>query len=904
MAKLEAIIDARPAVRGERQYRTLTTQMSRSSKMATTDMIKMNRGMDTLGRTTGGLSKMIGGLAAGFGGFMAIRGAIRLMAEFEHTMTQVRGITRATDEQFQELVDSAREMGTRTQFTAKQAGEGLLFLARAGFSVQESIEALPHTLNLATAGVIDLGRAADIASNVLRQFNLSTSETERVVDVLINTANSANTNVEQLAEAMKMAGPVAGALGLSVEETAAAIGVMGDAGIQGTLAGTQLRGMFAALLGPTPKATKAIEDMGLKVESLNPQMAGLIPIIEQLSDSHMTAAQAVRIFGRRQAAGALILAASVKRFRELTKANEEARGEAERMAELMRDTLVGQWKQFISSIQEATLQVGDKGLVGGLKNAIKWLTDIVRTVGGMKTGISLQMIDLIFKWKGYWEDMSFAMQKTVVSAKQIWGKFTEYLSDNLVKSSEDIGSGWDIADRTTKEFFGRTLGLMDKLVGVGLVETPLKGWGASLLKIARDTGEVSTTYRSKWTNAIEEVTEKHNEKVELMKSAHEIAIGAVLKEMGKLAGGVDKYTAALAESEKKWEAMSAAIKRTADERQKSELDIAIKRDEGIETVEKILANLEKENNLLGKTAAQIKELNMLRKATAIFTAEVSEAGIRISQNEARLLGQLREEFELRKQSAEVTKEIEAATEAQQVVDDMFANIAMETEMLRMTNEERERYIALKEIEIQLDKAGIVEKEQILSKLDAEMKKLQELTEQYKTFKNIAEGIGDAFGDAFEDIIFGTKSVKDAFKIMAQDIVRIVFKELVTKQIAKMVTNVMMSAFGGMGAFATGAAFSRGRVVPFQQGGIIDQPQYFPLAGGDTGLVGEQGPEAIMPLSRGRGGRLGVRVEEAERQPTVQKVYFNITTQDAESFRRSRGQISADILRSMRRQAQQ
>lgn len=296
-------------------------------------------------------------------------------------MATVGAVSRATGSEFRQLEETARELGATTRFSATEAAEGLLFLSRAGFEAIESIAALPSTLDLAAAGGLGLGEAADYASNILSQFRLQAEQTERVVDALVVTSNSANTDVRQLAEAMKFAGPVAGALGHEVEETAAAIGVLGDAGIQGSMAGTNLRGILTHLLDPTEKARDAIEALGLSIYDLDPAANSATDIFERLSEAELTAADATAIFQTRNAAAALQLTANVEKVRELTEANREAAGTAREQARVMEDTLSGSFKNLASATEAFVLE--GRGMADVLRDAVDVTTGVVRTLAGM-----------------------------------------------------------------------------------------------------------------------------------------------------------------------------------------------------------------------------------------------------------------------------------------------------------------------------------------------------------------------------------------------------------------------------------------------------------------------------------------------------------------------------------------
>lgn len=380
MPILDLGIDSRGAVVGERKWSASTKKVSSSAKKATVSVNKMDKSMKRLGRTASTTESMFGGMAAGFIGIAGLTKTVKVIADFGQTMSTVSGVTGATAEQFDRLTESAKEMGATTRFTASQAGESLLFLARAGFTVDEALTALPATLNLAAAGAIDLGSAGDIASNVLAQFSLEAEELTRVVDVMIMTTNSANTNVSQMAEALSLVGPVAGALGYSIEATTAAIGALGNAGIQSSRAGTALRGVIGALLGPTGKAKKALTELGLTTADVSPQTNTLVEIFHKLHEAGMDAAQAFAIFGRRQASGALILSRSVKDMLALEEASNKAAGAAEVMARIMEDNLAGSFRLLKSAAESVALAMGEAGLTSALRGLLGLFTSVFRSI--------------------------------------------------------------------------------------------------------------------------------------------------------------------------------------------------------------------------------------------------------------------------------------------------------------------------------------------------------------------------------------------------------------------------------------------------------------------------------------------------------------------------------------------
>jgi TP901 family phage tail tape measure protein len=158
-------------------------------------------------------------------------------------------------------------------------------------------------LQLAAAGNMDLATTADIASNVLSGYGMEVGELGRVNDVLAVTFSNTNTNIAQAGEAMKYVAPVAAAAGMEFEEAAAAVGLLGNAGIQGSMAGTTLRGVITALINPTGEAADILERLGIQALDSSGNMIPLADIIDQLGAAGVTTGELMTVFGQRAGPG-------------------------------------------------------------------------------------------------------------------------------------------------------------------------------------------------------------------------------------------------------------------------------------------------------------------------------------------------------------------------------------------------------------------------------------------------------------------------------------------------------------------------------------------------------------------------------------------------------------------------
>ena len=304
--------------------------------------------------------------------------SLSMAGDYDAAMRSVQAKTGATGETLEKLTAQSREMGRTTVHSATEAARGQAFLAQAGFKAHEVLAALPGTLNLATAGELGLAAAADIASNVLTGFALNVSEADRVADVLALTANSANTNVQQMGDAMKYVATVSAAAGVDFEETSAAIGLLANAGFQGEMGGTALRGAMTKLLSPTKAAQKILDKLGISAISSTGGLKPLRDIVEQLEKANLSAADATKIFGQRAGPGMLgLVSQGSKALVKLTGELKNSEGAAKKAADIMGGGLWGAMKKFQSIAESAFISFGER-----LAPAVIWGANVFADLPG------------------------------------------------------------------------------------------------------------------------------------------------------------------------------------------------------------------------------------------------------------------------------------------------------------------------------------------------------------------------------------------------------------------------------------------------------------------------------------------------------------------------------------------
>lgn len=299
--------------------------------------------------------------AAASAGFMS---TVNIGMDFEKSMSRVGAISRATDAELAKLTEQARQLGSDTVWSATQAAEGMQYLSMAGFSTEQILKTMPGMLSLASAGAIELGAAADISSNILTGFGLKAEDMARVGDVLTNTFTTSNTSLEGLGYTMKYAAPIAKSMGMSIEEAAAMVAKLGDAGIQGEMAGTTLRAVMLRLATPSKEAAKYLDALGVKTTDAAGNMRPFQDVLADLNKAMGGYSEEARanitkaIFETEAMSGAMVLMeqAGTGALQKYTESLKQT-GTANAVAKKQTDNLAGDMENLSGSIEEVGLTV-------------------------------------------------------------------------------------------------------------------------------------------------------------------------------------------------------------------------------------------------------------------------------------------------------------------------------------------------------------------------------------------------------------------------------------------------------------------------------------------------------------------------------------------------------------------
>jgi TP901 family phage tail tape measure protein len=357
------------------------------------DISELDRGINnarkSLQRAGEGFGRVGHNLTMGVTLPMAALGAVGIKAgaDLEQSLIMVQAITDATGKDFDRLREQAKMLGATTRYTAGQAAEGMRFLAMAGFDVEKVLASMPSTLQLAASANMDLARAADITTNIITGYRMGVEELPHANDVLVKTFTATNTTLEQLGEAFKYAGPVAKEAGLSFEETAAVIGLLGNAGIQASMAGTTLRGAITRMLDPTNEAAELMKELDINVRNTDGTLKGFPTVLREVAASGAPIGQIMALFGLRAGPGmASLLGQGVVSLEQLITKLEQSGGTAERVAGAQMKGLYGSIYELTSAAEGLAIMFLDLGVMDWLIEQAKNATGLIRSFQELDDG--------------------------------------------------------------------------------------------------------------------------------------------------------------------------------------------------------------------------------------------------------------------------------------------------------------------------------------------------------------------------------------------------------------------------------------------------------------------------------------------------------------------------------------
>lgn len=350
---------------------------------------------------------------------------VKTTADFDEEMSKVKAISGAAGEDFDALRAKAREMGAETKFSATEAGEAFEYMAMAGWKASDMLDGIEGIMYLAAAAGEDLGTTSDIVTDALTAMGYAAKDSTHFADVLAAASVNANTNVAMMGETFKYAAPVAGTLGYSIEDLALATGLMANAGIKASTAGTTLRSLFTNMADPTDKMYAAMQTLNVSLDDGEGNMLSLRQVMDDLregfgtlkipldelagrlteldeafdngeldekeyaqkqrelmesaygAEDAMKAEAAAALAGKRGMSGLLaIVNTAPEDYEALMAAIDNCDGAAQDMAETMQDNMNGQLTILKSQLQELAISFGDL-IVPVLRDGISLVQGVV-----------------------------------------------------------------------------------------------------------------------------------------------------------------------------------------------------------------------------------------------------------------------------------------------------------------------------------------------------------------------------------------------------------------------------------------------------------------------------------------------------------------------------------------------
>ena len=894
MPTLAVAIDPRGAVVGASKARKAIRKVRTETKLLEAAQQKLALQMKLTGRSAAsagmGMRGMMGGMLGMAGVFKMVQG----WSKFDTSLRRIQGVLgggSGVNAQMKALEATARQLGSATSFTASEAADGMLMLSRSGMSAGEVVASTGAVLDLAKVAAIGLQESATLTADSLKQFGMDASRAREAADTLAFAANNANTDIMQLGEGLKLSGPIAAAAGMSLADTSVALGILADSGLKATLGGTGVRSMLASLGDPSNEAADALTRLGIDVDTLGETIqrkGGMQEIMQKLGPDVMGLTDAIRIFSKRGASSALILGKSTKRWKEFDKAIKNSDGTVRNSADLIERGLGDSFKQLGSAISEASLALGDSGLADALKAVVHWLTEGVRAitdwgVGMTKAGASAAIL-ITTLGAGGLVGILFSLWKGFNKARLAAGGFLAMLSAHPIIAAVTAISALGIAMVTMSsdaDFASQELIDFNKT---------LRDMSANLDSLERS-----------WQAAVRfKDTDKQRRALSGLKSEI-MKIGEMSVALEK-SGGLIKDPNQFKELESKLKAMGIGGFGTHIAGMPSPGGGA-----------SIPVNQRRVTTLIGSPNSRLGQSSTSKTFQEIDPKDVSFEVEKILRVITLRIEDLRKAgMSLGEQTEKDVQDTVKKMTVQEKLRSMHVALTDDLNLERLALEKgegvRDAYIDQLSVLDELAKSTGLTRDQLIKQHGAELKVLQEVLiakgkvvektaeelAQKQAQESFAEDIGRAVVNPLvEALVSGDFSAVG--QTMYQNLLSAILEEMVAKPAVNAIKNIIMSAGTTQ---ASGGAWSGG-VQRFAKGGVVHGPEHFGMAGGRTGLMGEAGPEAIMPLKRLAGGKLGVTAQGGGHTVNDNRT-INIQVQDDAGFRRTMRQLDRDQARRLDR----
>lgn len=862
------------------EYSNSLKEANQSIRAQATDIEKLKKALEdknsALERSKEELEKykqQIGSAALAVKVFAAAAAAlaVREIANYTQSLSNARAMTNATAEDMARLEVVTRELGASTVFSAAQVADAAAELGKAGFSVNNIIEALPATLDLAAAASIGIAQAADITAGVMAGFGIAAKDSADAADILAVVATGAKTDISGLGEAIKYVGPVAKSVGWTLSETSAILGVLANQGIEGSMAGTSLKSTISSLVSPTKTAAAALQSLGLSVEDVRPGLVKSDEIFRRLAAAGIDAERAFQIFGERGAVGVLAVTSALENLDKMTGVIQNHEGAARRMAEIKLDNIAGDWEKLTGELSETAMVLGSAGLSGALRDLIQTGTQWVEWLN--------KMVECVIKNKeqaALLNDVLIAVGSTIagiiVLKAALW---FSGLAAAIAAATTAVAA----FNAAVLLIGGATLGALGYLFKMRMEIIELEKYTRkqenALLDMAGATGEAARQA---------EIATLQMRRAQ-MRTADEI-VADIANIQGELAGIGQGYllqNQAMLDQKRIKEGQLSQLQKElsiVEELKKKEDELVVKkittsrayqqnaelaRQTGLAAMGMMTGNVTQAPTVPGAppvtpiatsggsaSASKSSDARSQSKAQysvdGMMSAAFNQMGI-LKQEADKIISTFKQQEEAKQKYIDgVKKQTEAEQKRLELTKIYGDNMSEIDTQMQLYNATREYGIQIGSEEYrQLEEQIRARKQAADSVKELEKAKANEV-EQAKKAAESQKQWNNQLTYAFKDAIMNSKNLGDALSNLANRVQDM------------LVNKALDSLLGGMFAsmkFAKGAAFSAGGVTAFASGGVVNSPTMFPMRGG-VGLMGEAGAEAIMPLTRTSNGDLGVK----------------------------------------------
>lgn len=493
--------------RGSASYRALGPSMLDSGGISAVDMLK---GM---------------GIAYGITGLGTLMGDVITSAtEYNNLITTTKNILKSHDsrpnfdQRFSGMERVIRNVGVETKYTASEVADASKFLAMAGFNLDDINKSIRPIADIALIGDTGLGETADVVTNIMTGYGIPAGNVRHAADVMTQTFTMSNTTLMEIAESYKYAASLLANAGVSFEEATAGIGILGDAGIKGSQAGTSLRTILANIVNPTKKQLKVWEQLGVERFDKNGNLRDLVDIFTDLHNANMPVSQIYQMFNRTAAQGAVSLIANVDKWNEIVKQNFLSEGITEELANAKKNTIQGLWAQLTSMFTEDGMKAFeslDGDIRKFLQETIDWLQTneaekLLKSLGStfldlmkMIKDFTMVLVDVYNRFGPFikiWVELQLKLSAVLVPLRIFRAMF--YFGEFLIAGVKQVGMMANQFTALTSSVRGlvnmkgalaTTLGTIARMGGTGSLGS---GLGIAGSKLAQASPEVLARYTS------------------------------------------------------------------------------------------------------------------------------------------------------------------------------------------------------------------------------------------------------------------------------------------------------------------------------------------------------------------------------------------------------------------------